>query len=88
MELSPSLNYYSPHPIKRRGSEPPQGATAEKAVPSSIPLFDDGRWQLASRARMFREQVIPMRLSATRSSAFLPGTCDGRLSRTPKGGSK
>jgi hypothetical protein len=84
----PSSNCHLGHSIKKRDTGRQEGAVAEKAVPSSIPLFDDGRWQLASRARMFREQVIPMRLSATRSSAFLPGTCDGRLSRTPKGGSK
>ena len=40
MELSPFIELLFTHPIKRRGSEPPQGAKAEKAVPSSVPLFD------------------------------------------------
>jgi hypothetical protein len=39
MELSPFIELLSTHPIKRRGSELPQGAKAEKAVPSSVPLF-------------------------------------------------
>jgi hypothetical protein len=36
----PSPNHYLGHSIKKRGPSRHKGATAEKAVPFSVPLFD------------------------------------------------
>ena len=57
MERSTFVEVPSTHSIKGRRLGRQEGATAEKAVPSSVPLFDGSRWSLASRTRMFHEQV-------------------------------
>jgi len=88
MELSPSLNYCPQHPIKRRGSEPPQGATAEKAVPSSVPLFDGKPLVAHIEATNVPRTGHAHAPEDNALLGFLPGTRDGWLSRATKGGSK
>jgi hypothetical protein len=44
MERSTLVEVPSTHSIKGRRLGRQEGATAEKAVPSSVPLFDGSRW--------------------------------------------